>query len=146
MELTNSVIFRVEHVHTRKGPFQTDCEFTQFLCELLADHPRSHPAPLDDGLISGIGKKDVVFGCLSTNSLSKWIFIAQSEADNLWIAQELQSLGFVIRAYSAQLLKVGFSKLQATFPSSAAIELKTWTTLELLANAVHIEPSVLQKI
>jgi hypothetical protein len=91
-------VFRVEHKHSRVGPFQTNHEFTQNLARRASIcHHLKHPG--DDGLGLGDIPWCYVFGSPDLESLKRWVLLGDGITENERIVQQLDALGFVLAEY-----------------------------------------------
>lgn len=93
-------IYRIEHLATKVGPFQTDTEYTQSLAKKAAatQHLKS---PGDDGLPLGHLPFSFVFGCPDIQSLKQWFFLGVTAEENERIVRTLKDMGFVLVEYLA---------------------------------------------
>lgn len=90
--------YRIEHRHTRVGPFQTDDPFTQELAVVACRNP-AIPSAYEDGL----GLSDIpfrfVFGCPDLDSLRTWFLPYRCVEANRQVLLQLQERGFVLSEY-----------------------------------------------
>lgn len=109
-------IYRIEHVVTKVGPFQTSDVFTQDLAK-KAGISRYLRSPGDDGLYLGFLPFCFVFGCKDLPSLKRWFFFGETVTENERIVDELKQRGFVLAEFlvDSEDYKVSASGIQVVF-------------------------------
>lgn len=115
-------VYRVEHVKTKMGPFQTPDPFTQKLAKLAANNVLLR-SPIWDNIVMSSRPYHWVFGCLDLPSLKRWIYQGGSIQENDAIVLGLKERGFQLAEYlvDPEDMVVGASKLQVLFDAQACV-------------------------